>query len=247
LQTYLFNRNIVAVKSATVDKSDQTTTTINGKATLDLSARSMQMNNGINVVLASGQAVGPLLEQSIYILNNTMYIQGVFPDDPQMWSKTALTDTAWQLQNQAQQLVSLLQSQNVTVLTPEIVHSGDLDIPCDVLQVTPDLKGLWALLVGQPGIQLPSAAPSGVGFDQIIKSSAVKLWVAQSNGVPIQATINVSIQVDPTQVPSLKSTVSMDISLSMQFSAYNRPVTINLPAEASATDVPDLNSLQTGQ
>jgi hypothetical protein len=39
----------------------------------------------------------------------------------------------------------------------------------------------------------------------------------------------------------------MDISLGMQFSDYNQPVTINLPPEASATDVPDLNNLQPGQ
>lgn len=247
LQTYLFDRNISTVRSAKADQSDQTTTTIISKVALNLSARSMQMGNVVYVKLASGQMAGPTIENSIYIMNNTMYVQGLFPDNPQMWSKTALTETAWQLQDQAQQLVELLQPQNVTVLAPETLHSGNLDIPCDVLQVAPDLKGLWGLLVNQPGIQLPSQAPPGVAYSQIVKSSEMKLWLAQSNGAPVQAILKVSIQVDPTQVPSLTSAISMDINLNMLFYDYNQPVTINLPAEATATDVPDLKDLQKGQ
>jgi hypothetical protein len=247
VQTYLFYRNVVVVESSKADKSDETTTTISGNASLNLSDRSMQMNNQVYARVSTGQTAGSLIENSIYIINNTVYIQGIFQDNPQMWGKTALTDTVWQLQNQARQTVDLLQPQNVTVLAPETLHIGDLDVPCDVLQVTPDPKELWSLLVGQPGIQLPSEAPPGIAFDQIVKSSDMKLWLAQSDGVPIQATIGVSIQVDPTQVTSLTSTVSIDISLRTQFYDYNTPVRINLPAEAAATDVPDLNQLQNGQ
>jgi hypothetical protein len=75
----------------------------------------------------------------------------------------------------------------------------------------------------------------------------MKLWVAQSSGIPIQSAIKASIQVSPAQVPTLTNTVSMDIQLSLLFYDYNQPVTINLPFEAAASDVPDLKDLQKAQ
>jgi len=155
LHTYVFDRAITVVRSASVDESDKTTTSINGKTGLNLSTRDMQMYNGTYVKLASGQMAGSMIENSIYIVNNIMYIQGLFPNEPQMWIKTALTESIWQVQDQARQMVELLQPQNVTVLAPESIRKGDMDISCDVLQVSPDLKKLWGLMAGQPGIQLP--------------------------------------------------------------------------------------------
>jgi len=39
----------------------------------------------------------------------------------------------------------------------------------------------------------------------------------------------------------------MNITINMLFSGHNQPVTINLPAEAAAPDVPDLKDLKKGQ
>jgi hypothetical protein len=246
LKTYFVDSNISSAKSAKTDKSDQVIANVIGKMVLDLSSRSMQMNNKTYVKTGSGQIAGPLIVNSVYIQNNTLFVQGLFPDSPTNWSRTALTDEIWQAQNQVGQLIGLLQPSYITLLNPEMVHSGDLDVACDVLQVTPDLKALWAVLIGLPSIQLPSEAPKGITYDQIIKSFEMKLWTAQSTGLPVKTLISVNIQVDPSQVPSLSGTVTQDINLGMQFYDYNKPAVINVPSEALATDVPDIKDFQPG-
>jgi hypothetical protein len=86
----------------------------------------------------------------------------------------------------------------------------------------------------QPGIQLPSGAPPGVEFSQIIPSSDVKVWLAQSGGYPLKAEITLNVFVTPAQVSSLTTNLTMAAGLSMSFHDYNQPVTIELPQEAQA-------------
>jgi hypothetical protein len=196
------------------------------------------MMNSITVKQPDFQAGLPMIESGLLIVGDTMYIQGLFPDQPQMWTKTPAPDNYWKLLNQAGQLAALLQGQNATILTPEKVHSGNLDILCDVLQVTPDLKTLWSLMTIQPGIQLPKDAPPGVAFSQFIKKAQMKLWIAQDSGFPIKSELSMSFQIGPAQVQALKNDISMDIIINMLYYDYNKAITIDLPDEAkNATDL----------
>jgi hypothetical protein len=247
LRTYSVLRNISSSKSTEKDKSDLTTTTVVSQMILNLEARKMQMNNSIYAKNAAGQSTGALLNNAIYIADETLYIQGLFPTDPELWSKTALTDNVWELQNQARQVMGLVQAQNTTILTPETITLEDQAIPCSVFQVNLGLEALWLFLVNQPGIRIPSSAPDGVAYGDILKHSEMKLWISQKDNLPVQAAIQANIQVDPSQVPSYTAPVTLDITLDMKFSAYNQPVTIDLPAAATAPDVPDLSGLQPGE
>jgi hypothetical protein len=238
LQTYLFSRTISIFKSTA---SDRQTTTIYSQAALkfpskntsDISTAALQMNSQTSVKLASGQMAGSVIENSVYIDNDTIYIQGLFPQSPQTWVRTPLTQDYWESQNQARMVLYLLQSDNITLLAPQNAHIGDLNTPCDVLQVGIDPKILWDFLIMQPGFELRSPPP-GVSYNQIIKVSEMTLWLAQSDGIPVHAIIKVRIRIDPTQLPSLSGTVSTDFNLSLLFSNYNKPVSIKLSTEALA-------------
>jgi hypothetical protein len=228
LQYYLYDRDLTAVKYAKADKSDMVTTKVISKnVALDLKTRRMQMDNKILFKQSSGQLAWPLIENSIFIDNNTMYIQGLFPSEPLAWTRTPLTEDVWQKQNLAIELVDLLNPNNLSVLSPEVIRIGDRYFPCDVLRVSPGLKDLWGFLEMQPGIELPSGPPEGVSYERIIKSSEITLWVSQSGGLLVQAMINVHIV-------SLSSAMNMDINLNLLFIDYNKPVSIQVSPEALA-------------
>ena len=64
---------------------------------LDISARRMQMDNAANIKSATGNY--PLVENSIYAIGDSLYIQGLFPDQPKTWTKTTVTEKYWEIQN----------------------------------------------------------------------------------------------------------------------------------------------------
>lgn len=244
LKTYFLESSISALKSIQADQSDRFTTSVASRMALDLSSRTMQMSNRTYVKSASGQTTGPLVQTGIYIEKDIIYVQGLFPDQPEKWSRTALNENTWQLQNQLKHLVDLLYPSGVKLLDPETVRRGDQEIACFVLQADPDLKELWNLVMGQPGVQLPSEPPAGYTYTDIVKSYGMKVWISQSTGLPVKADISMSVQVDPSQVASLSGTVSLGINISMSFYDFNQPVTFTVPPEALAEDVPDMKDMQ---
>lgn len=228
LQTYLYDRNLTVLKSTKPDKSDLATTTVISKnVALDLKARRMQMDNKILFKQSSGNIAWPLIENSIFVDNETMYIQGLFPNDTLAWTKIALTESIWQQQNLITQLIDTINPDNITVLAPEIVRLNDLDTPCDVLRINPNLKKLWDFLVMQPGTGMPSTLPEGSTYEQIVKSCEMSFWVSQSSGIPVQSLIKLNI-ASPT------STMIMDLNLKLVFSDFNKPVSIKVTSEALA-------------
>jgi hypothetical protein len=235
IRSYYFDRQVSSTKSAKADHSDQKTITVIGKkSSIDLVNHSLQIYNKIFVKLASGQMAGNIFENSIFIDNKTVYLQGVFPTDPLLWSKTPLTEEYWRQQNQAQLIKDLLNPQNTSLLAPEILKTNSFEVPCDVVQVSYDLEKLWIFLRMQPGVDLPPSAPAGVSYNQIINKSEIKIWISRLNGSLVQSTINVNTRVDPAIVPSLSSSVTNDFSLSFDFYDYNLPFKIIVSPEALA-------------
>jgi hypothetical protein len=167
-----------------------------------------------------------------------MYILGLFPDKPELWTQTAVARDYWESQNQAVKLAELMQLSKITSVSQESVRVGNQDVPCNVLQIEPDPAKLWSIIISQPGIQLPSSAPSGVAFNRIIKYSELKTWTSQTSGFPLKAVIQMNIVVGPAEVSTLTSDVSMAVNIEMWFSDYNQATPITLPEEAKeATDL----------
>ena len=244
--TYRLSRGIAVAKRITSNGMTQEYDLFTqSDMALDISARKMQMENSFDTKQSTGQSEAAPVANSLFIVNDVVYIQGLFPDQPQQWAKTSVSEDYWRLQDQAKQLNGLLRLTSSAVLAPETVHSGSLNIPCDVVQVDPDPDKLWALLLQQPGIetlQLPLQSPPGIAFSQIIKNAKMKLWVAQASGFPVKAELTMSMQIGPAVLASLTNDVSMDVSISMLFYDHNQRIPIELPK--AAQDAPELSEAQ---
>jgi hypothetical protein len=236
-QSYRLDRNISAMKMGSSDgKSGRYDFSAWSNMVLDIAGLKMQMDNKFNVKPPPGQPDWPLLDNSIYVDEGTIYMRGLFPDEPDLWAKTPVSDTYWQQQNQAAHLIGLLDTPQAAVLAPEYIqNSGKPDIPCDVLAVTPDPEKLWALLLEQPGIatmELPAQAPAGVDFSQMVKSAEMKLWVAQGSGFIMKAVLQMSVQAGPALRATLSNDTFVEVSASMIFYDYDQAPVIELPQAA---------------
>lgn len=231
--SYRLERKILAsIATQNDSKSPAIRVLVTGDMALDVPGHKMRMKNSRNVELPPGQAAPPVTESSIYIVGNVLYIKGLFPDEPQQWVKTSVPENYWQIQNQAKQLTELLKLSEVAVLPPETTR--DLDVPSHVLQVAPKLEGFWELVAQQPGIGLPPQPPPGVALSQIVRSRELKLWLAQTTGLPLKVEMRMKVQMGPVAQPSGER--SMDIVVTMLFYDYNQPVSIELPAEAEGAE-----------
>jgi hypothetical protein len=233
-RSYRLNRNISAEMSTKSDRSDLVTSRVYSKAVLDVSRHLMQMSNGVSFKQPAGQPIWPVFENTIFIDGDIMYIKGFSPDQPQVWSKTALTESIWQTQNQAKLLVQLMRPQNITVLAPETLDNGEGARICNVVKIEPDLKEFWSLIVNQPGVQLPSGPPQGLTLEQITRTASLQLWLDQASILPLKAELAIKILVSPENYPTYKETLSSSVNVSLIFSEYNQAFNIELPSEAKA-------------
>jgi hypothetical protein len=230
--SYRLDSNISFARSSQSDKSAAADNLIFRKTEIDLAGRKMRTSTAAKIASPPGQPAAPMVENQVYVIDGTIYIQGLFPRQPQMWTKTPAGENYWQVQNQAAQVMKLLPESPPVSWSGETIKVGNADIPCNFTQVTPDLPRLWTLMASQPGLQLPANAPPGVPFSQFVKNAQMKLWVAQAGDLPVSAELKMSIQIDPEQVPTLTENFKQDISMSLQFHDYNQPLSIELPAEA---------------
>jgi hypothetical protein len=230
VSSYQLNRTINAAKWSTADQSDLSTMKILSDMELDVSGQKMKMDNDATVM--QSQAASPVIENTVYVVDDVLYVRGLFPEEPELWSKTPVPQTYIPSQDQARQVINLLLFSPMTLGSRDTVLSGNQSVLCDVLQGTPDLKTFWALLVGQPGMELPSGSPRGVEYSQFIKEANVKVWLSADTGLPIAADLAIRTLVGPSIMPSLPRDISNLISVRMQFYNYNKAPAIELPEEA---------------
>jgi hypothetical protein len=240
--SYNLNRTTSQLLSTKSDRSDQATSKIYSKEYLDVAHRSMQMSNAINFKQPSGQPQWPVIENRIYITGETMYIQGLFPDQPNKWSKTPVTPDIWLNQNQAQLLASFMLVQNIVSISQEAISSGDSNITCYVVKINPELNKFWSFVINQPGLQLAAAPPEGLSLEQIVRSSGMNLWIDPASGLILKADFKVSVSITPEILPSFTNNYLSEISATLLFDKYNQPLDIMLPSEA--VNAVDLSSLK---
>jgi len=237
VSSYRLDRSIKTRKLALNDSSTLVTSTIISKMILDLTGHNMQTFNSINVKTGQNQAEWPMVENSTCIIGDTLYIRGLFPDQMNTWSKTPATTEYWQLQNQAQLVVDMMNASKCSVSGEEVLSNGEKQA---IIEIQPDLSSLWDIILAQPGIQLPEQAPAGFVFEDILTVTSTNMWINQMTGLPAKFTSNIELNVGPSQVPSLTSEISMSIQLMMSFYEYNANTSIELPEEARSAVELDL-------
>jgi hypothetical protein len=227
IQDYCLKRYINNSEATRSDNADQVTLLIVNEMVMDSTHRKMQMNVGYSFQGANTA----MTENSLYLVDGILYMQGIFPDDPDIWGKVSPPQTYLDTLDQARKLLDLMQSSELTALSPETATSGDVLVACNVLTVNPDLKKLWPLLVDQPGVRLPPGEPQ-VAYDRFIKKANVKIWLSQDTGVPVNANFDIGLAFDSSIWPSITGTITYHLTIQMSFFNYNQQPMIELPDEA---------------
>ncbi len=206
---------------------------ISGTATMDIPARQMQMSMTVDLEGTSPQPVDMTARMDIYAAGGWMYVKTDMAPSPAEWTKTRLSDEVWASQNQAEQLVAMLDTAvQVESLGTEKVGGVD----CYVLKVNPDMVKLFEWLMSQQqaagleGLDLGKLNPAGW-----FKNTVIKVWIAQDTRLIMREDVSMLLDMNTADfgAPAEQAgKMTIDMTGKFTFSDYNKPVTISLPPEA---------------
>ncbi len=197
-------------------------------------------NKKIHFVLAAS-ALGQDVKTDTYLINNTMYTMA----GAQPWVKSQIPEDTWQAQNQIGQQAALLQS--AVTFNPMASETVD-GVACYVISASPDLAAALKWFAGQqsdgPGLDISKLDPS-----KIFKSCTIKGWVSKETGLPVKTDMTMAMELAiPATANAPASNLNLDVTASVKFNDYNKPVTINLPPAAlQAADMPTTIPVKPGQ
>jgi hypothetical protein len=245
VSSYGFTRDNTQSYSSKADKSDEVTNRTFSQTLVDVSGLKLAATNKTTTKQPADKPTWPVVQNAICVINDIMYIQGLFPEEPQSWSKTTITPAIWQIQNQAQLITDFINIQNITGMTREITRFAEGDKECVVVKINPDPEQLWTFFINQPGIKLLPKPPEGLTLNQIIKNSGISIWIDQSSGMLLQANFDMDVYISPELLPSFKTTFNSSIKVNLLFRNYNQSTDITLPEGAeNATELSLQKSLQ---
>jgi hypothetical protein len=190
---------------------------------------SMLMNADMNVPMAGEQKTST----EMYIVDNYLYMKATVQGAADQWLKTKLSSTMWQQQNQLDQQIEMLKTAIKVESMGEEVVGGTA---CYVLSVTPDMAALAGFLASELQQGTSAGILKNVDLGKMFKSVAIKEWVSKRDYLPLKVDMSMSLEMSPEDVGA-KSTdftkMTMDMAVQGNYSDYNKPVSITLPAEAA--------------
>ena len=242
IKTYQFDMDMNMDMAGEVEgEVFEATIAIDLSGAIDLENRQMMMDMTVSTTM-SGEGE---MEASgeIYLIGDMVYTMVGDPEMGSMWSKSEMPEGTWEVMNQVEPQVDLLELAQVEVVGSEKV--GDVD--CYVLKLTPDMEQLWQLAMQQSGM-----AGEGLLFrmltdvdeeflQEVFKSFSVKQWIAKDTYLLTRAEMDIAMELTPEAMgfPEEEGLVTMDTAVDLLAYSYNQPVSIVLPPEAEgATEVP---------
>lgn len=209
------------------------TTSIDASFVIDEANKEMEMRMSADMEATGEEAEA--VEMKMYLINNTVYMMIAVPDLEPMWMRQEVPADFWETQATIDQQLELLQVSQVKCLKDEKVEGVD----CYVLEITPDLAQLWQTAMQQPWMEeVPMEIPD---LEDMIKKVSVKHWIAKDTLFLTKVHIQIIILVtsEAMGMPEEGGEMRMSIVMDMSVYDYNKPVSIELPAEAkNAIEVP---------
>jgi outer membrane lipoprotein-sorting protein len=246
VNSYKFNPDIILTTSGgVVDKTAGSMTIhISGEASVDVAKKQTAMNLTIDQESTGQTKVS--IPASYYLIDNAMYLKINVPFLGDKWLKSTLDYNSPVSQDLASQQIKMLAGAvDVTLLGKEDV----VGVSCYVLQFTPDLTAIGALLSSlQRTADLSQIGPgnidpSKIDLNQLIKNVTVKLWVAIDKYWIEKSTASFSLDTASLSAGTdSTATFKVDFQVNGQFSGFNQSVQISLPADAqNASDISDIS------
>jgi hypothetical protein len=194
---------------------------------IDLHNKSMYMNKTLTMSMATAGSPGNYsMNTQMYMLNNLVYIGTNMMSGNMTWYKTSLADQTWEQEQSA-----LLQYKDLLKDTVEVNVVGEETVngvACWKVDVKPDMEKILSWYQTQMGDELNNM-PSGTDLSKMFKDVKLKMWIAKDTFYTIKCDMTMSMEIEGSV---------MAISMTADYSKFNQPVTITLPAAAAkATDV----------
>jgi outer membrane lipoprotein-sorting protein len=202
---------------------------LNGTGNGDIDWANKKMKTHLDQTINYNNMQIPM-SADMYVVDNYTYTRMAISILNGDWSKSALPVDLWLTPDNIQFINSILQSTQLESLPEEKVG----DINCYVVQLTPDFAAIQQVLSQQFPNQ--SVIPN---LAKLITSSSFKVWVARKTSYVTKVEIALSAYVTPEVLGKTANDDVLDITLSltMQVTDSNKPVSIELPAEAQNAKV----------
>jgi hypothetical protein len=166
----------------------------------------------------------------LYMVDGWMYT-GMDMMGEMSWFKMDLTDALYEQQRDSMMWSETLLKDaiEVDVVGEETVNG----IACWKLDIQPDWERLFDWAQSEMS-DIIGDLPSGLDFEQMFKDVDMTMWVAKDTYYNVRVDMAMTMDIDG---------VELDVSGTMNYSDFNQPVTIILPAEAS--EAIDFSGLET--
>lgn len=199
---------------------------LTGALTSDIDWQNKKMSAQLGMTI-KGQPLPFEIQMStkMFAVDNYTYTQTTMLGITDNWTKSALPVDFWATMDNTQLITSILQSTQAELLKDEKVGG----ITCHVLKLTPDIAAIQAMMGQQfPGEQeMPE-------LKDLINSLSFKVWVDKDTSYITQAEIILTAQLTSQALgnPAGNDNLTVTLKITMQSSKFNKPVSIDLPAEA---------------
>jgi hypothetical protein len=204
-----------------------------GSGTVDYVNQRMHLVTNQTTDIAGVSTDGASTE--CFVADNWMYISVGAPDTTAKWMKMRMPAGMWQQQDQVQQQVDLLKAADeVNYLGTEDVNGVD----CYVVEIVPNLasvRKMMGQMQGQMG-GLGGIDLGGMDLGQMVKQVSMTQYIAIDGYLFMRTDQHMLIEMTPAAlgVKAEFERLTRDISITMVFSDYNKPATIQMPQGALA-------------
>jgi hypothetical protein len=220
VQTYAFNMDIDMIMKggeANVMGAREVTMNMGGDGKIDQTNKRMQMQMTMSMS-------GMTMEMEQYVIGDTQYMKVPMVG----WVKNRSSAEIWETGDYARAQNELIKGMEVNRLEDEKVDGVD----CYVLEIeVEDIKELFEMMVQQMG------SASSLSADELesIKGMAFKEWISKDTYLVTKMFMSIQMEEEGT---------TMDMSMTMEFYDYNKPMEITLPSEAE--NAIDMESMMEG-
>ncbi len=207
------------------------TMTMQQTATSSVNIPDMKMGMIMDMVMEIPNQGTQNMAAEIYLTDGWMYMKANVPGVGDQWTKMKLTEELWAMQSKLSNMTDFLMSPVGLELSGSEKING---IECYVLNVVPDIASLTSWMEGQMQSGQTGIDLSGFDMSKILDNFTVKEWIAKDSYLVIKQQIGIKLDMasldtgNSTSVDQMK----MDMSATITYYDYGKPVTIELPPEA---------------
>jgi hypothetical protein len=208
-----------------------------GTGKIDNANQQMEMKMNVDMDMNMlGMDMDQDMDMEMYFIGNMMYMMTSSDLMGSEWTKSSLPEeTGWESQDLVAQQTELLQGASLDISDGGMVNG----VSCYKVEIIPNMLTLYETLMQQPGMST-EGLPEGMNITDLmdmIKEIGVTQWYAKDTFFPMKSDMSMTMvmnseDMDPSGMMG-DMEMGMDMTMNMEFSNYNEPVSIELPPEAA--------------